>query len=198
MAWKRATLHLPPGHQHALLLPQSFDLDLVKGVVSVVKFGDRRNVALLMLLKSAVLCDLYLLTYIICPSETPCDAYLFLPFASIQCFNSRCYLKGGFAIEKSWTIIEGDANATVHDVLGREMRLKIFFEVGHALEMVQVPLVTIELVQEMRLSFFWSRPSFWDVVSTARHDIGMRNGIVKFWSRPSDQALRCCKFCFSR
>ena len=27
-----------------------------------------------MLLKSAILCDLYLLTYIICAIETPCDA----------------------------------------------------------------------------------------------------------------------------
>ena len=32
-----------------------------------------------MLLKSAILCDLYLLTYIICAIETPCDANLFLP-----------------------------------------------------------------------------------------------------------------------
>ena len=44
-----------------------------------------------MLLKSAILCDLYLLTYIICAIETPCDANLFLPFVSIHFFNSRCY-----------------------------------------------------------------------------------------------------------
>ena len=44
-----------------------------------------------MLLKSAILCYLYLLTYIICAIETPCDANLFLPFVSIHFFNSRCY-----------------------------------------------------------------------------------------------------------
>ena len=44
-----------------------------------------------MLLKSAILCDLYLLTYIICAIETPCDANLLLPFVSIHFFNSRCY-----------------------------------------------------------------------------------------------------------
>ena len=44
-----------------------------------------------MLLKSAILCDLYLLPYIICAIETPCDANLFLPFVSIHFFNSRCY-----------------------------------------------------------------------------------------------------------
>ena len=39
-----------------------------------------------MLLKSAILCDLYVLTYIICAIETPCDANLFLPliFVSIH------------------------------------------------------------------------------------------------------------------
>ena len=42
-------------------------------------------------LKSAILCDLYLLTYIICAIETPCDANLFSPFVSIHFFNSRCY-----------------------------------------------------------------------------------------------------------
>ena len=40
-----------------------------------------------MLLKSAILCDLYLLTYIICAIETPCDANLFLPFVSIHFFQ---------------------------------------------------------------------------------------------------------------
>ena len=44
-----------------------------------------------MLLKSAILCDLYLITYIICAIETPCDANLFLPFVSIHFVNSRCY-----------------------------------------------------------------------------------------------------------
>ena len=48
-----------------------------------------------MLLKKKVLFnfDLYLLTYINCAIETSCDANLFLPFASIHFFNSRCYFK---------------------------------------------------------------------------------------------------------
>ena len=37
-----------------------------------------------MLLKSAIVCDLYLLTYIICAIETPCNANLLLPFVSIH------------------------------------------------------------------------------------------------------------------
>ena len=44
-----------------------------------------------MLLKSAILCDLYLFKDIICAIETPCDANLFLPFVLIHFFYSRCY-----------------------------------------------------------------------------------------------------------
>ena len=125
-------------------------------------------------------------TYIICTIETPCDANLFLPFASIHSFNSTCYLKGGYAVDKIWITIEGDASGASYDigarnaietfwsrpsfgnvrvslvtVLAREMRLN-FFEVDQALEMLRVPLVTM-LAWEMRLKTFWSRPSFGDV-----------------------------------
>ena len=50
--------------------------------------------------------------------------------------------------------------------------------------MLRVPLVTI-LAREMRLNFFWSRPTFGDVASGASHDIGARNAIEFFSSRPS-------------
>ena len=59
-----------------------------------------------------------------------------------------------------------------------------YFEVDRALEMLRVSLVTI-LEGEMRLKFFWSRPSFGDVASAASHDIGARNAIEIFSSRPS-------------
>ena len=79
-----------------------------------------------MLLKSAILCDLYLLTYIICAIKTPCDANLFLPFVSIHFFNSRCYFSKA------------------------DMRLKTFEQ---PLRVMRVPLVTI-LAREMRLKYF--------------------------------------------
>ena len=50
-----------------------------------------------------------------------------------------------------------------------------------------MPLVTI-LAREMRLKF--SRPSFGDVASGARHDIGARNAIEFFRSRPTLEMLR--------
>ena len=110
-----------------------------------------------MLLKSAILCELYLLTCIICAIETPCDANLFLPFVSIHFFNSRCYfLKDGYAIEKFWTTIEGDARAASHDN-----------GAGSAIEIV------------------WSRPSFGDVASATSHDTGARNAIEIVSSRPT-------------
>ena len=61
------------------------------------------------------------------------------------------------------------------------MRLKKFEQ---PLRVIRVALVTI-LAREMRLNFFWSRPSFGDVASAASHDIGARNAIEIFWSRPS-------------
>ena len=64
-------------------------LQIIRSPIPTSHLRDRRKVALFMLLKSAILCDLYLLTYIICAIETPCDANLFLPFVSIHFFNSR-------------------------------------------------------------------------------------------------------------
>ena len=91
-------------------------------------------------------------------------------------------LKGGYAIEKIWTTIEGDASAANHDIGARNAI--DFFEVDQALEMLRVPLFTI-LAREMRLKIFWSLPSFGDVASAASHDIGARNAIQIFWSLPS-------------
>ena len=70
-------------------------------------------------------------------------------------------------------------------ILAREMRLK-FFQVDQALEMLRVAIVTI-LAREMRLKILWSRPSFGDayVGSGASHDIGARNAIEFFLSRPT-------------
>ena len=59
-----------------------------------------------------------------------------------------------------------------------------FFEVGRASEMLRVPLVTI-LAREMRLNFFWSRPSFGDVASAASHVLAREMQLKIFWSRPS-------------
>ena len=54
-----------------------------------------------MLLRSAILCDLYLLTYIICAIETPCDANLFFTIGLHTFFQWQVlFLKGGYAIEK--------------------------------------------------------------------------------------------------
>ena len=152
---------------------------------------------------------LYLLTYIICAIETSCDANLFLPFASIQFFNSRCYLKGGYAIDHIWTTIGDVASAARHDIGARNWK---FFEVDQALEVLRVPLVKI-LAREMRLKttklgnvasvashsngarkaieFFWSRPSFGDVASAASHDIGARNAIENLLK--STNVWRCCE-----
>ena len=71
---------------------------IVPSAVITIEIGTR--LLFFMLLKNALLCNLYLLTYIICAIETSCDENLFLPFASIHFFNSRCYLKGGYAIER--------------------------------------------------------------------------------------------------
>ena len=72
-----------------------------------------------MLMKSAISFYLHSLTHIICPSETPFDANLCLPFATIQFFNSKCYLKGGYAIQKCWTIIEDIVMDTSHNMGAR-------------------------------------------------------------------------------
>ena len=126
-----------------------------------------------------------LLTYIICAIETPCDANLFLPFFFHTFFTSRCYLKGGYAIEKYWTTIEGDVSAARNDIDARKA-IEFFFDIDQSLEMVQIPLVTI-LGRKMRLKNFWSRPTFGDVhvASVASHGIGARNAIEFFWNRPS-------------
>ena len=117
-----------------------------------------------MLLKSAILCDLYLLTYITCAIETPCDANLFLPFVSIHFFNSRCYFQYSFFSIAGAIFKRGICDFKKFEqplrvmrvplvtILAREMRLK-FFEVDQALEMLRVALVTI-LAREMRLKFF--------------------------------------------
>ena len=60
------------------------------------------------------------------------------------------------------------------------MRLKKFEQ---PLRVMRVPLVTI-LAREMRSKVFSSRPSFGDVASGARHDIGARNAIEIFRSQP--------------
>ena len=70
------------------------------------------------------------------------------------------------------------------------MRLK-FFEVDQALEMLRVALVTI-LAREMRLKFFEVDQAFGDVASGASHDIGARNAIEIFSSRPT--FWRCCEW----
>ena len=62
------------------------------------------------------------------------------------------------------------------------MRL-ILFEVDQALEMLRVPLVTI-LVREMRLNFLKST-QLWRCCEYASHDIGARNAIEIFRSRPT-------------
>ena len=66
------------------------------------------------------------------------------------------FLKGGYAIEKNWTTIEGDASAASHEIGARNA-----------------------------IEFFSSRPSFGDVASAAGHDIGARNEIEIFWTRPT-------------
>ena len=147
-----------------------------------------------MLLKSAILCDLYLLTYIICAIETPCDANLFFPFVSIHFFNSRCcFQKADMRLEKFEQPLRV-MRVVLVTIVAREMRLK-FFEVDQALEMLRVALVTI-LAREMRLKIFWSRPSFGDVASGASHDIGARNAIENFLK--STKLWRCCEWRQSR
>ena len=110
--------------------------------------------------------------------------------------------------KKIWTTIEGDASAASHDNGARNAIETFwsrpsfgdarywhekcdwkFFQVDQALEMLRVPLVTI-LAREMRLKFFSSRPSFGDVANAACHDIGARNAIEIFWSRPMLEMLR--------
>ena len=53
-----------------------------------------------MQMKSAILCDLYFLTYIICAIETPCDANLFLPFVSIH-FSIACAIFNPLGLHRS-------------------------------------------------------------------------------------------------
>ena len=81
------------------------------------------------------------------------------------------------------------ASGTSHDIAARNA-IEIF-QVVQRLDMLRVALVTI-VVREMRLNFFWGRPSFEDVASGASHDIGARNAIEIFRSR------RCCECRWSR
>ena len=73
----------------ALLAPGA--LPALKLGVLAAKIGAR--LLFFMLLKSATRCDLYLLTYIICAIEIPCDANLFYHLPPYVFFNSRCYLR---------------------------------------------------------------------------------------------------------
>ena len=171
-----------------------------------------------MLLTSAILCDLsYLHTSFVRLIHLAMQA-CFYHLPPYIFFKSRCYvpyLKGGYAIEKIWTTIDGDASAASHDIgarnarlimklfevdqllemlrvslvtiLAREMRLNFFFEIDQALEKMRVPLAMI-LAGEMRLKFYWRRPRFGDVASAACHAILARDREMRLkicWSRPS-------------
>ena len=76
-------------------------------------------------------------------------------------------------------------------LLAREMRLK-FFQVDQRLEMLRVPLgiPSHDIGARNAIEFFWSRPSFGDVASAANHDIGARNAID--FSK-STNVWRCCE-----
>ena len=79
------------------------------------------------------------------------------------------------------------ASAASHNI-GARNAIEIYSS-RQRLEMLRVPLVTI-LAREVRLKYFWSRPSFGDVASAASHDIGKRNVIESFLK--STNFCRCC------
>ena len=110
-----------------------------------------------MLFKSAILCDLHLLTSFLWLKHLAMQTFFYHLPPHIF-FNNRCSLKGGYAIQKNWTTIEGDSSAACQDI-GARNGLKLF-QVDQPLKMLQASLVTI-LAREMRLKCFWKSTKLW-------------------------------------
>ena len=178
---------------------------------SWVVFRDRRNVALFHAIEKCYFMRC-VFTYIhhLCDWNTLQSKPVFT-ICLHAFFNSRCYLKGGYAIEKNWTTVEGDASTASHDI-GARNAIETFwsrptsgdvasaasqdigarnaiehFEEDQLLEMLQVSLVTV-LAREMRLFFFLHRPSFRDAASAAS-TILAREMRLKFF----EVDRRCCE-----